>query len=146
MPLSHTQREAILRKVQKLVSEKYFDPNFDETLWNRVVENNRKVVLDAESDTAFERAVARMLVEMAPNPLALLLDRALIAPPNAINASFSVRTIDGETHRVFKMFFRRALRRVPAPRPEMSSWRSAVNRGGRRFPMAAGCAQLRNAT
>jgi carboxyl-terminal processing protease len=43
-----------------------------------------------------------MLAEMAPSPLALLSNRTMITPPNAINASFSVRTVDGEPHWVFK--------------------------------------------
>ena len=102
MALSHTQREKVLKKIQRLVSEKYFDPNFDEAMWNRIVENHRRTVVEAQSEAAFERAVAAMLAEMAPSPLALLSDRTLIAPPNAINASFSVRTIDGEPYWVFK--------------------------------------------
>ncbi len=102
MALSHAQRETVLQKIQRLVSEKYFDPNFDEAVWNRIVENHRRPVVEAKSEAAFERAVAAMLAEMAPSPLALLSDRTLIAPPNAINASFSVRTIDGEPHWVFK--------------------------------------------
>jgi carboxyl-terminal processing protease len=102
MALSHAQRETALAKIQRLVSEKYFDPNFDEVVWNRIVENHRKAVVEAQTAPAFERAVAAMLAEMAPSPLALLSERTLIAPPNAINASFSVRTIDGEPHWVFK--------------------------------------------
>lgn len=102
MTLSHAQRETVLKKIQRLVSEKYFDPNFDEAMWNRIVENHRRTVVEAQSEAAFERAVAAMLAEMAPSPLALLSDRTLIAPPNAINASFSVRTIDGEPYWFFK--------------------------------------------
>ena len=102
MVLSHAQRETVLKKIQRLVSEKYFDPNFDEAVWNRIVEDHRRPVVEAQSEAAFERAVAAMLAEMAPSPLALLSDRTLITPPNAINASFSVRTIDGEPHWVFK--------------------------------------------
>jgi C-terminal processing protease CtpA/Prc len=102
MTLSHAQRETVLKKIQRLVSEKYFDPNFDEPVWNRIVENHRKTVIEAQTEAAFERAVAAMLAEMAPSPLALLSDRTLITPPNAINASFSVRTTDGEPHWVFK--------------------------------------------
>lgn len=102
MALSHTQRETVLKKIQRLVSEKYFDPNFDEVVWNRIVENHRRPIVEAQGEAAFERAVAAMLAEMAPSPLALLSDRTLIAPPNAINASFSVRIIDGDPHWVFK--------------------------------------------
>lgn len=102
MVLTHSQRESILAKIQRLVSEKYFDPNFDEDVWNRIVDSYRKSIIGADSDRAFEKAVAAMLAEVAPSPLALLSDRTLITPPNAINASFSVRTIDGRAHWVFK--------------------------------------------
>jgi carboxyl-terminal processing protease len=102
MTLSRSQRESILKKIQKHVAEKYFDPKFDEAVWYSIVEHHRSSVLEASSDQAFEKAVATMLAEMPPSPLALLSDRTLIAPPNAINASFSVRTVEGEPHWVFK--------------------------------------------
>lgn len=102
MALSQSQRETVLTKIQRLVSEKYFDPNFDDALWSQILDSHRKGVVGAETETAFERAVAAMLAEMAPSPLALLSERTLITPPNAINASFSVRTVGGEPHWVFK--------------------------------------------
>ena len=102
MALSHAQRETVLAKIQRLVAEKYFDPNFDEAVWNRIVENHRKTVIEAQSEAAFETAVSAMLAEMAPSPLALMSNHTLITPPNAINASFSVRSVDGEPHWVFK--------------------------------------------
>jgi C-terminal processing protease CtpA/Prc len=102
MTLTRSQREAILAKIQKLVADKYFDPNFDEAKWNSIVDLHREYIVGAESVPAFEKAVAMMLAELPPSPLALLSQRTLIAPPNAINASFSVRTIDDQPHWVFK--------------------------------------------
>lgn len=102
MTISRSQRETILAKIQRLVAEKYFDPNFDDSVWNGIVEHHRNFILEAETVGAFEKAIAAMLAEMAPSPLALLSDRTLIAPPNAINASFSVRTVDGQARWVFK--------------------------------------------
>ena len=102
MTISRSQRETILARIQKLVAEKYFDPNFDDSVWNGIVEQHRATIVDAETQEAFENSVATMLAEMAPSPLALLSDRTLITPPNAINASFSVRTVDGQPHWVFK--------------------------------------------
>ena len=102
MTISRSQRETILAKIQRLVAEKYFDPNFDDSGWNGIVEHHRNTILEADSEGGFEKAVATMLAEMAPSPLALLSDRTLITPPNAINASFSVRTIGDQPHWVFK--------------------------------------------
>ena len=90
MTLSRSQRETMLGKIQKLVAEKYFDPKFDEAVWNRIVDHHRGPILDANDNQAFERAVATMLAELPPSPLALLSERTLITPPNAINASFSL--------------------------------------------------------
>ena len=102
MTLSRSQRESIVTKIQKLVAEKYFDPNFDDSVWSSVVEHHRSSILDANTGPAFEKAVATMLAELPPSPLALLSDRTLITPPNAINASFSIRTIEGKPYWVFK--------------------------------------------
>ncbi|MGH9726382.1 MAG: PDZ domain-containing protein, partial [Candidatus Acidiferrales bacterium] len=102
MTITRSQRETVLAKIQKLVTDKYFDPNFDVAKWNSIVELHREYIVGAESVPAFEKAVAMMLAELPPSPLALLSQRTLIAPPNAINASFSVRAIDEEPHWVFK--------------------------------------------
>jgi carboxyl-terminal processing protease len=102
MTLTRSQRKMILAKIQRLVAEKYFDPNFDETGWSTIVDQHRQFVVEAENGPSFEKAVATMLAELPPSPLALLSDRTLIAPPNAINASFSVRTINDQPYWVFK--------------------------------------------
>ena len=102
MKLSRSQRESILTKIRTLVAEKYFDPRFDDSVWNSVVDHHGASILDANTVPAFEKAVAAMLAELPPSPLALLSDRTLVTPPNAINASFSIRTIDGQPHWVFK--------------------------------------------
>jgi carboxyl-terminal processing protease len=102
MTLTRVQREMILAKIQRLVAEKHFDPNFDEAAWNKIVEQHRQFIVEAENSPFFEKAIATMLSELPPSPLALLSERALIAPPNAINASFSVRTISDQPRWVFK--------------------------------------------
>jgi S1-C subfamily serine protease len=43
-----------------------------------------------------------MLAELPPSPLALLSEPTLIAPPNAINANFSVRAVDDQPRWVCK--------------------------------------------
>lgn len=102
MLLTRSQRETILAKIQKLVAKKYFDPNFDEAAWSNIIEQHRRFIVEAENTKSFERAVAIMLAELPPSPLGLLSERTLIAPPSAINASFSVRTIGDQPHWVFK--------------------------------------------
>jgi C-terminal processing protease CtpA/Prc len=102
MTLSRSQRETILAKIQRLVAEKYFDPGFDDAGWNSIVEHHRSSIVESSNEGAFEKAVATMLAELPPSPLALLSDRTLITPPNAINASFSVRTVEDQPYWVFK--------------------------------------------
>lgn len=102
MTLSRSQREQILGKIQRLVTEKYFDPQFDEDVWNSIIEQHRPFVISADSSTTFEKAVALMLSELPPSPLALFSDRTPIAPPNAINSSFSIRTMDDQPYWCFK--------------------------------------------
>jgi len=102
MVLTRSQREMLLVRIQRLVAEKYFDPDFDEAAWNRIIEEHRGLVVDAQNEPSFEKAIAMMLAELPPSPLALLSERTLIAPPNAINASFSVRTINDQPYWVFK--------------------------------------------
>jgi C-terminal processing protease CtpA/Prc len=102
MTLNRSKREIILARIRKLVAEKYFDPDFDEAVWNRIVEHHRGFIIAADTAFRFEQAVASMLAEISPSPLALLSDHTLITPPNAINASFSVRRIDDQPHWVFK--------------------------------------------
>ena len=38
MTLTKTQRETILTKIQSLVTEKYFDPSFNEAAWQEIVQ------------------------------------------------------------------------------------------------------------
>jgi hypothetical protein len=67
MTISRSQRETILTRIQRLVAEKYFDPNFDDSAWNGIVERHRRTIVDAETEGAFENSVAAMLAEMAPS-------------------------------------------------------------------------------
>jgi hypothetical protein len=127
MTISRSQRETILARIEKLVAEKYFDPNFDDSVWNGIVDQHRAAIVDAETEKAFETSVATMLAEMAPSPLALLSDRTLITPPNAINASFSVRTVDGQANGFSWIFFLGELPRERVSKLAMFSCRLAVS-------------------
>ena len=102
MNLTKTQRETILTKIQALVAEKYFDPAFDNTAWQAIVNKNRAAILDASSTPAFEAAIGKMLAELSRTSLGLLSDHTPITPRNAINASFSVQQVSGELRWVFQ--------------------------------------------
>jgi len=102
MTTTRSQRENILGKIKAQVSEKYFDPAFNEAAWNATVERHRGTVVDANTTLAFENAIAAMLSELSPRTLGLLSDHTPITPRNAINASFSVHAVSGSPHWVFQ--------------------------------------------
>ena len=102
MTLTRSQRENILDKIKVQVSEKYFDPAFNEAAWNATVERHRGTVVDANTTLAFENAIAAMLAELSPRTLGLLSDHTPITPRNAINASFSVHAVSGSPRWVFQ--------------------------------------------
>lgn len=102
MDLSKEQRETLLGKIHALVSEKYFDPAFDKSAWDRIVQRHQTAVINAPDADAFEKAVTEMLAELSPRTLGLLSERTKINPRNAINASFSVQTLDGRLRWVFQ--------------------------------------------
>ena len=102
MTTTRSQRENILCKIKSHVSEKYFDPAFNEAAWNATVERHRGTVVDANTRVAFENAIAAMLAELSPRTLGLLSDHTPITPRNAINASFSVYAVSGSPRWVFQ--------------------------------------------
>ena len=102
MDLNKEQRESLLSKIQAQVSEKYFDPSFDKNTWDRIVQRHRSVIVDAPNAEAFEKAVTDMLAELSPRTLGLLSEKTKINPRNAINASFSVQSVEGVLRWVFQ--------------------------------------------
>ena len=93
MTLTKAQREAILTKIQSLVTEKYFDPAFNEAAWQEIVRRNRAAIVAADDTPGFEEAVSKMLTQLSPRTLGLLSDHAPITPRNAINASFAIEVV-----------------------------------------------------
>ena len=102
MTPTRSQRENILGKIKAQVSEKYYDPAFNEAAWNAIVERHRGTVVDANTTLAFENAITAMLAELSPRTLGLLSDHTPITPRNAINASFSVHAVSGSPRWVFQ--------------------------------------------
>jgi C-terminal processing protease CtpA/Prc len=102
MDITKAQRNTILTKIEAIVSEKYFDPAFDNAAWNATVSRHRSTIVEAGNTEAFEKAVGAMLAELSPKTLGLLSDRTPINPRNAINASFSIQTISKALRWVFQ--------------------------------------------
>jgi carboxyl-terminal processing protease len=102
MDITKAQRNTILMKIEAIVSEKYFDPAFDNAAWNATVSRHRSTIVESGNTEAFEKAVGAMLAELSPKTLGLLSDRTLINPRNAINASFSIQTISKALRWVFQ--------------------------------------------
>ena len=88
MTLSRADRSHLLAKIDGLLTAKYYDPAFNGHNWVQIVDQNREVILNADSNVAFEGAVNEMLGEMRSTGLGLLGPETRIAPRNSINASF----------------------------------------------------------
>lgn len=97
-----SQREAILTKIEDAVSKQYYDPEFDEASWKQIVASSREEIVTASNSHAFESAITAMLTKLAPRGLGLLSKDTAINSRNAINASFAVRTIDGQLRWIFQ--------------------------------------------
>ena len=102
MDLSTTQREGLLSKIETTVSEKFYDPKFDNGSWQRIVADHRQSIVTAPSTELFEKNVAEMLHALSPRSLGLLSKKTPINPRNAINASFSVQQADDGLRWVFQ--------------------------------------------
>lgn len=102
MTLTKSQRESVLKKIQSLVTEKYFDPAFNEAAWQEIVRRNRTAILEAAGTAGFEAATSKMLAELSPRTLGLLSDHTPITPRSAINASFAIETVGSELRWVFQ--------------------------------------------
>jgi hypothetical protein len=102
MNLSESQREALLSKIEKTVSEEFHDPAFDKRAWENIVARHRPGIVSASSTEAFEKGIGDMLHELSPKTLGLLSKTTPINPRNAINASFSAQQVGDELRWVFQ--------------------------------------------
>jgi hypothetical protein len=55
MVVERTQREKLLRKVSRLVEDKYFNPEFDVQKWRHLVDTRAPKILDGGSAEDFEQ-------------------------------------------------------------------------------------------
>ena len=90
--MTRTERESCFAQIQKLVGDKYYDPQFGGRDWNSIVEQHRATVLNAETLDEFETAGNNMLKQLGSGALGLLRESSKISSRNAIAASF--RTVE----------------------------------------------------
>lgn len=86
--MTKNERERCLGRVQQLVGDKYYNPNFGGKNWADIVEKHRSAILSAETADSFEAAVNSMLKELGSGALGLLRQSSKISSRNAIAASF----------------------------------------------------------
>ena len=88
MKLTATNRQDVLAKIDRLVSEKFYDPKFKGHDWEALVATHRDKILSQEESQEFETAVNNMLRELGSAGLGLVSRATKIAPKNAISATF----------------------------------------------------------
>jgi carboxyl-terminal processing protease len=103
MPLTRSDREQLLQKIDRSVRDKFYDPHFNGRNWEAIVRQRREPIIDSDTDTAFEAAVSDMLKELGSSGLGLLGPHTAITPRSSINASFrAVHTNGDGTRWVFQ--------------------------------------------
>jgi C-terminal processing protease CtpA/Prc len=86
--LSRSQREEILKKVDRIVRAKYFDPNFNGRDWPALVSQHRERILDAYTPELFEQNMVGLLKELGTSQTGFFSRESRIASRNSINATF----------------------------------------------------------
>jgi carboxyl-terminal processing protease len=89
---TRSDREFLINKIESLVREKHYDPQFGGQNWSSIVETHRPQVVAAETPSEFESAVAAMLKEVGSGALGLLNEKTKVNSRNSISASF--RSVD----------------------------------------------------
>ena len=88
MTLTSRQKQHLLSKIDRLVQEKFYDPNFNGHDWHLLVSKYREQIINSSDTEAFEGAVTALLSELKSSGTGLLGPHTKITPRNAIAASF----------------------------------------------------------
>ena len=88
MILTESERRSLLKKINRLVETKFYDPTFKGNNWRSITEKHEAPVLAAADHNAFETAVNGMLGELRSSGLGLISANTKIAPKNSISATF----------------------------------------------------------
>ena len=98
MTLTSKHKQHLISKIDRLVQEKFYDPNFNGHDWRSLVSQHREQIINSSSTEAFESSVTALLSELKSSGTGLLGPRTKITPRNAIAASFRkiTNTPEGE--------------------------------------------------
>ncbi|MCI0627000.1 MAG: S41 family peptidase [Acidobacteria bacterium] len=111
MTLTQTERAEILKNVTRIVEEKHFNPNRNQTDWKRLVEAETPRILSAETAESFEAAMQRLITQLGSSHTAFFHESGESVPARyAINATFH----QFETHRGLRWVFQDVLEGGPA--------------------------------
>ena len=87
MILTHENKQNLLVRIDRLVREKFYDPNFNGQDWPKLVSQYRERILRSSTAPAFEEAVTALLSELHASGTGLLGKSTKIAPRHSIAAS-----------------------------------------------------------
>ncbi len=88
MTLTPEQKRHLLSKIDRLVQEKFYDPNFNGHDWHLLVSKYRERIVNSPNTEAFEYGVTDLLSELHSSGTGLLGRHTKITPRNSIAASF----------------------------------------------------------
>ena len=96
MTLTRENRQALLAKIDQLVTTKYYDPSYGGNDWTAIVSCYHDEILGAKTDESFEKSVLTMLGQLPSAELGLLSSSTKIQPRSSINASVRSVTKDSD--------------------------------------------------
>jgi len=86
--MTTAERRDLLKKVDELVRQKYFDPKFNGRDWPALVREHEERIVNAADDEAFEYEANALLGKLGTSHTHLLSPRTKIPSRSSINATF----------------------------------------------------------
>jgi carboxyl-terminal processing protease len=86
--MTRTERERCFVRIQQLVRDKYYDPQFRGKDWDAISKQHQSAIVGAETLESFEAEANAMLKELGSSALGLLRETSKISSRSAISASF----------------------------------------------------------
>jgi C-terminal processing protease CtpA/Prc len=82
------ERKELLRKVDSLIRQRYFDPKFNGRNWPELVREHESRIVNASDDDAFEREMNALLGRLGTSHTHFLSPRTRVPSRSSINATF----------------------------------------------------------